>query len=65
MSRKEENQPIAYSVREFCKMVGISPRTFYTLRKRGAAPPLLRIGRRTLIRAAAIDLWLKKWEHAA
>jgi excisionase family DNA binding protein len=65
MNTRQETAPLAYSVKEFCKLVGISPRTFYTLLKRGDGPPVARIGKRTLIRAAAIDPWLVKWEAQA
>lgn len=55
--------PLAYSVKDFCKAVGISPRTFYLLQKRGDGPPTIRIGRRTLIRVEAAQGWLLERER--
>lgn len=61
----KELTPLAYTVKEFCKVVGISARTFYTLREKRKAPPIIRLGRRTLIRVEAAQQWLKKREVAA
>jgi len=56
----------AYSVKEFCSSVGISPRTFYTLQENGNGVPVTRIGRRVLIRHEAAEKWLREHEeHAA
>ncbi|KAA0571566.1 helix-turn-helix domain-containing protein [Azospirillum sp. B21] len=49
---------LTYSVRMFCAAVGISPRTFYVMQQRGDGPPVVRVGRRTLIRKAAAEAWL-------
>ena len=38
--------------------VGIPPRTFYVMQQRGDGPPVVRVGRRTLIRKAAAEVWL-------
>lgn len=61
----KELAPLAYTVKEFCQAVGISPRTFYTLREQRTAPPIVRLGRRTLIRVEAAQQWLKKREAVA
>ena len=61
----KELEPLAYTVKEFCKVVGISPRTFYTLRETRKAPPIIHIGRRTLIRVEAAQKWLKNREVTA
>ena len=54
---------LALSVREFCNAVGISPRTFWNLVKKGEAPPMVRIGRRRLIRMETAEAWLKALEQ--
>ena len=57
---------LAYSVKEFCNLIGISPRTFYTLQENGEGVPVTRIGRRVLIRHEAAEKWLSEHEeHAA
>ena len=56
---------LAMNVPEFCKAVGISKRTFWNLAKRGEAPPVVRIGRRVVIRLEAADDWLRGLEQAA
>lgn len=50
--------PMAMSIREFCRSVGISGRTFYNLAERGEAPPTVNIGRRVVIRRQAAEKWL-------
>jgi len=57
-------EPLAYPVPAFCKAVGISVRTFYALVGRGEGPPIIKIGRRTVIRREAADQWLKDREAA-
>lgn len=58
-------EPLAYTVKQFCEAVGISLRTFYTLREKKKAPAVIRIGRRTLIRVEAAEQWLRKCEGKA
>lgn len=53
---------LSLSVREFCHSVGISQRTFWNLRERGEGPPIVRVGRRVLIRIEAAETWLKTLE---
>jgi predicted DNA-binding transcriptional regulator AlpA len=53
-----ELKPLAYSVKDFCRAVGISSRMFYSLAAQGNGPTLTRIGRRTLITTAAAEQWL-------
>ena len=53
------------TIKQFCKDVGIAVRTFYVLRTRGEAPPVVRIGRRVVIRRAAAEAWLAARETAA
>ena len=59
------NEPLAYTVPDFCKAVNIGVRTFYSLLERGEAPPITKIGRRTLIRREAAEQWLRDQEKAA
>jgi hypothetical protein len=54
----EELKLLAYSVKDFCRAVGISSRMFYSLTAQGDGPTLTRIGRRTLITTVAADKWL-------
>lgn len=49
---------LAYSVKDFCKAVGISSRMFYALVSNGDGPTITRIGRRTLVTTAAAEKWL-------
>jgi len=53
---------LAYSVKDFCRAVGISTRMFYALTAAGDGPVLTRIGRRTLITYEAADQWLRDHE---
>ncbi len=45
------------SLSEFADMLGISKRLVYKLIKRDDAPPLIRVGRRVLIRREAAERW--------
>jgi len=62
MTKTTSPDSLAYSVAGFCKAVGISPRTFWTLQKAGNGPPLVRIGRRVLVRKEAAETWLNARE---
>ena len=55
----------AWTIDEFCQSHGISRATFYNLRKRGAAPRIMKVGARTLISADAAAEWRERMEHAA
>ena len=57
--------PLAYRLKDFCKSAGISLRTFYTLKERGDAPAITKIGGRNVIRHATADAWLKAHEAKA
>lgn len=52
----------AISITEFCRSIGISRRSLYTLLDRGEGPPTIRIGRRRVIRREAADAWLRSRE---
>lgn len=57
--------PLAYRLKDFCKAVGISLRTFYTLKQRGDAPAITRIGGRQVIRHPTAAAWLEAHEDRA
>lgn len=61
----QETPPLALSVAEFCRLTGISRRTFYNLANRNEAPPTIQIGRRRLIRREAAEEWLRDLEVSA
>ena len=55
--------PLAYSVKLFCKAVGISVRHYYELKSRGDGPAETSLGGRVLIRADTAGRWLEKHEE--
>jgi predicted DNA-binding transcriptional regulator AlpA len=57
-----DTPPLAFSVPEFCRAVGISVRGFYSLRARGEAPPSIKIGDRRVIRRENAEKWLARRE---
>ena len=58
------SETLAFGVPAFCKAVGIAQRTFWNLRQAGNAPPVVRIGKRVLIRREAALQWLLDREAA-
>ena len=46
------------SVRDFCRLAGISKALFYLLLKRGTGPEVVKIGRSTKINIAAAERWI-------
>jgi excisionase family DNA binding protein len=64
MHSAEDQDRLTDTLAGFCSRVGISRRTFYALLERGEAPPVVRIGRRVLIRREAGEAWLKARETA-
>ena len=54
--------PLAYRIKDFCRAVGISLRTFYTLKNAGKAPDMTKIGGRLVIRRTVALEWLEKQE---
>jgi excisionase family DNA binding protein len=46
------------SLAEFAEMIGVSKRLVYKLVERDDGPPLIRLGRRVLIRREAAEQWL-------
>lgn len=55
----------AYSIIEFCDAHCISRACFYRLKKRGQAPDLMKVGKRTLISKEAAARWRQRMEAAA
>jgi predicted DNA-binding transcriptional regulator AlpA len=49
--------PAMFSVRDFCKAHGISKAFLYKLRAQGKAPPICKLGSRSLITAEAAADW--------
>lgn len=54
---KAQVAPALMSVAQFCHSYGISRSLFYLLTKRGEAPPVLKVGTRSLIRTADAEAW--------
>lgn len=46
------------SVRDFCRMAGISRALFYLLLKRGTGPEVVKIGRLNKITITAAENWI-------
>ena len=57
--------PLAYRLKDFCQSVGISLRTYYTLKDQGDAPPVTNIGGRKVIRHPTAEAWLEAHEDRA
>ena len=57
--------PLAYRLKDFCQSVGISLRTYYTLREQGDAPTVTVIGGRNVIRHTTAAAWLEAHEAKA
>jgi hypothetical protein len=53
-----DTDALTFTIEEFCRAVGLSPRTFHRMRGRGDGPPVTKIGNRTLIRRKAAKQWL-------
>jgi len=56
---------IAYTVAEAAAAANISRSWLYQLLMAGEGPPTIKLGRRRLIRRAALDEWLASLEGAA
>jgi hypothetical protein len=56
-------QPLAYSIKEFCREHGISPPSYYALKRQGLGPAEMRMG--TIIRISweAAAAWRKAREN--
>lgn len=62
MTRADDR--LAWSVDEFAKLIGVSPRFIYLAVERGEGPPLVRVGKRTLVRREAAEEWLRSREQS-
>jgi hypothetical protein len=56
---------LALSVVQFCERHNITKPTFYELVKRGTAPRIMKVGRRTLISIEAAADWRRQMEQGA
>ena len=56
---------LALSIPEFCEAFGISEDFFYTLKRQGKAPRLMKVGARTLISLEAAADWRREREAIA
>jgi predicted DNA-binding transcriptional regulator AlpA len=61
----QSGETLAFSIPEFCRRHGISRAHFYNLSKNGAAPAVMRVGRRTLVSAEAAAEWRMRMEDVA
>jgi predicted DNA-binding transcriptional regulator AlpA len=57
--------PVMFSVPDFCEAHGISKAFFYKLHKQGKAPPICKVGARSLITAEAAAEWRRSLEQEA
>jgi hypothetical protein len=57
--------PAMFSVPDFCEAHGISKAFFYKLHKQGKAPPICKVGARSLITAEAAAEWRRGLEQVA
>jgi predicted DNA-binding transcriptional regulator AlpA len=56
---------LAMSIREFCRLHGISEDQFYKMKREGWGPIKMKVGSRTLISHEAAAEWRKAREAAA
>ncbi len=57
-----DNERFALTVAELCAKLPMGRSTFYSLKKRGKAPEIIKVGRRTLITISAVERWIKQLE---
>ena len=50
---------LALSIPEFCRAVGISRRSYYSLQEHDQGPPVVRIGGRVVIPIEGAKAWLR------
>src|SRR6516225_8081072 len=56
---------LAMSIKEFCRLHGISEDQFYKMKREGWGPTTMKVGSRTLISAESAAAWGKAREEAA
>ena len=64
MEPENASQPPVLSIEQTARAIGIGRATFYQLLAANKGPPTFRIGRRRLIRRAALEKWLAELESA-
>jgi hypothetical protein len=66
--RKKPSPPLdelmAYSIKQFCALHGISIDTYFRMRRQGHGPATMAVGQRTLISAEAAAAWRRAREQA-
>jgi predicted DNA-binding transcriptional regulator AlpA len=55
---------LAMSIREFCRLHGISEDQFYKMKREGWGPTTMKVGSRTLVSAEAAADWRREREAA-
>jgi hypothetical protein len=61
----EAVEPLAYSIRQFCKAHSISKELFFKMRRKHLGPAEMRIGTRVLISHESAAAWRRAREQAA
>ena len=51
-------QPLGVGAVEAAKLIGVSPRTLWTILKAGDGPPFAKLGRRTVFPVRELQDWL-------
>ena len=60
-----DSNSLAMSIREFCRLHGISEDQFFKMKREGWGPVTMKVGSRTLISVEAAADWRRKREAAA
>lgn len=60
----EKTMKPVLTIAEFCQETGISRTFLYELKKKGKGPRYMRVGRRCLITAEALEDWKRDYEDA-
>jgi hypothetical protein len=60
-----EANTLAMSIREFCRLHGISEDQFYKMQREQWGPTVMHVGSRTLISREAAERWRREREAAA
>jgi len=57
MRADDEPESLAYSIRTFCRLHGISERHYFRLKREGSSPAEMKLGNRVLISREAAARW--------
>jgi hypothetical protein len=60
-----DSNSLAMSIREFCRLHGISEDQFFKMKREGWGPVTMKVGSRTLISHEAAADWRREREEAA